>query len=68
MKRLYLELTKFTDKQLGDLRLAANEEIGARHSRTMRKMKPNVRAKVPMNKCVVLNTGPLGMWNERRPQ
>ena len=68
MKRMLLELTKFTDKQLGDLRIAINEEVGARNSNTMRRMKPNVRAKVPMNKCVVLVTAPLGMWSERKPE
>ena len=73
MKRMYLELTKFTDKQLGDLRFACNEEVGARNSNTLRKMKPNVRAKVPMNKCVVQEkidtTTPLfDEWKERLPE
>jgi hypothetical protein len=65
VKRMFLELTKFTDKQLGDLRFACNEEVGARNSNTLRKMKPNVRAKVPMNKCV-LQQNIDGVWLERK--
>jgi len=73
MKRMYLELTKLTDKQLDRLRFFINEEVGGRNSRTMRKQKPTVRAPVPMNKCVVLEGGKKGTpyllgYEERRPQ
>ena len=69
MKRMYLELTKLTDKQLDSLRFQINEEVGGRNSRTMRKQKPTVRAQIPMSKCTVLERTRVGtdVWEERKP-
>jgi hypothetical protein len=65
MKRMYLELTKFSDKQLEALREAAVDEQYARHSKQMRDLNPSIWARVPMAKCI-LQQRIDGVWLERR--
>jgi len=69
MKRMYLELTKFTDNQLASLKEDLNSEGKARASKSLRaRYYPNVRALVPMNKCVMMVKPPGGAWWERKPE
>jgi len=68
MKRMYLELSKFTDKQLDSLREDLNTEGKRRMSEAMRKLHGPVRSSVPLMKCMMMLKPLGGKWWERKPQ